>query len=331
MSSADLVLVLAVLLAPAPSAPPAISARAQGKEAKELDMDELYPPKRNAALLHFASIEGKVEPEPLRKAIVELGTSTVEARIVYGPESTASRPGRWFLAVEAPATVSTKDLIKALKRGANTVEELAFTCFKGRVRDLPDNGTGGLAGVGARDWVLGMSNDLRWADTFAGWYQFYSTPGKMDAATIADRFAKLFGPIGGGSVGTLVREGVTWNVTSPVDDAVAKRVEKAIVKLPGVVLAKLDAKEKTLRVEFVLDDLRVSGPAVPVELLASLPAAGDGAKADAGAPKPPRARFDVNPLLDALDKERVTVAQRDRAAVELPSAGGAGGPPKPGG
>jgi hypothetical protein len=322
---------LPVLLAPLALTIAPASALAQEPPARELppppaalDADAVYPPERNTTLLRFYSIEGKLDPEALRKAIAELGTPEVEARIVYGPESTPARPGRFFLALEAPATLAEKDVTKAVKRGAATVELAAFTCFQGSARELPDDAAGRRLGLGVRDWLLGMSNDLRWADANAGWYEYFFVPGKLDAKTIADRFAKLFGPFGVSSAGTLVREGFTWSVASPCDEATAKKVEKALAKLPGVRLARLDVAAKTLTVQFELDDLSTSGPAVPAELLAR--AAGrEPPAADARPPtatKVPRVRFDVNPILDVLEKAKVGVA---RVASPAAAGGGADG------
>lgn len=298
-------------------------------EPADLDAAALYPPVRNAALLTFYSIEGKLDPEPMRKALAELGTKDVDARIVYGPESTGARPGRFFLAVEAPASVKSKELVAALRKGASVVEQEATTCFKGPVRDLPDVGPGRMAGLSARDWVLGVSNDLRWADTSAGWYEFFFTPGKLDAATIADRFAKLFGPFGMSSVGTLVREGFTWKLALPCDATAAKKAEKAIAKLAGVKLARLDAQAGTLVLQFDLDGIVVSGPPVPDALLdraAGRAAPEPGAEKRATA-RTPRVRFDVNPVLDLLEKEKLALVPPEPA----PAAGGAEEPPAKGG
>lgn len=298
----------------------------------DLDATKLYPPERNTALLTFFSIEGKLDPEPLRKALAELGTKDVEARIVYGPESTAARPGRFFLAVEAPASVKPKELVLALKKGAAVVEHQSATCFKGPVRDLPDTGPGKMAGMTARDWVLGISNDLRWVDTSAGWHQFFATPGKLDAATIADRFEKTFAPFGVRTVGTLVREGFTWSLAGPCEPAVAKKLEKALQKLPGVALARLDGAAHTLTVQFDLEGLLVSGPAVPESMLAEAsgrkpaPEAPEASGPGAGrATRAPRVRFDVNPILDLLEKEHVGVvhpAAPDAPEPEAPPRGG---------
>ncbi|MBK7874738.1 MAG: cation transporter [Planctomycetes bacterium] len=332
MSPLHTPLVLALAAAfPALAARPApvqggVERRAPAEPA-DLDAAELYPPVRNAALLTFFSIEGKLDPEPLRKALAALGTKEVEARIVYGPESTNARPGRFFLAVEAPAGVKPKELVAALKKGASVVEQEVATCFKGPVRDLPDSGAGRMAGMTARDWVLGISNDLRWADTSAGWYQFFSTPGKLDAATIADRFEKLFAPFGMRTVGTLVREGFTWNLAAPCEAATAKKLEKAMQKLPGVRLARVDADNRTLTVQFDLESLLVSGPAVPDRMLAGAagrPPAEDATPPTRGA-RTPRVRFDVNPILDLLEKEGVAVARPVAPAAPEPEAPPRGG------
>ena len=291
-----------------------------------------YPPARNLALVHFFSIEGDVKTEPLRKGIADLGTAEVEARIVYGPENTSSRPGRWFLAIEAPSALKSTDVAKALKRAASSVDVLAWTSFNGMVGP-GSAGAGTAFGMTARDWVLGISNDMRWADTLAGRYQFYSVPGRLDAATIKDRLKKLIEPFAPGqaNVGTLVRDGFTWKITSELDAAQAKKLDKALEKLDGVVIARADAAAKTLMVQFDLDNLRVSAPA-PAKDKGTASSSATASSSTPGAPAgdPVRARFDVNPLLDLLAKEKVTVAPLEKAKADAGGdAGGAAPPEKP--
>lgn len=305
--------------APAPQNPP----NPLGALAREHDE---YPPVRNLALVHFFSIEGDVKTEPLRKGIADLGTAEVEARIVYGPENTSSRPGRWFLAIEAPAAVKSSDVAKVLKRAASSVDVLAWTSFNGPA--APGTaGASGAFGMSPREWALGISNDLRWADTFLGRYQFYSVPGRLDAATIKDRLKKAveaFAP-GQGDVGTLVRDGFTWQITSALDAAQAKKLDKALEKLDGVVLARTDVAAKTLMVHFDLDGQRVSAPPRAKANDANGTTTSSSSSSGAQTGEPVRARFDVNPILDLLAKEKVTVATIEKR--ETAPGGDAGGEP----
>lgn len=286
-----------------------------------------YPPVRNLSLVHFFSIEGDVKTEPLRKGIADLGTAEVEARIAYGPENTSSRPGRWFLAIEAPAAVKSSDVAKVLKRAASSVDVLAWTSFNGPA--APGTaGASGAFGMSPREWALGISNDLRWADTFLGRYQFYSVPGRLDAAAIKDRLKKAveaFAP-GQGDVGTLVRDGFTWQITSTLDAAQAKKLDKALEKLDGVVLARTDAAAKTLLVQFDLDGQRVSAPPrAKAKDASGTSTTTSSSSSGAQTSEPVRARFDVNPILDLLAKEKVTVATS--AKRETVPGGDAGGEP----
>jgi hypothetical protein len=288
---------------------------------------------RNLSLVHFFSIEGDVKTEPLRKGIADLGTAEVEARIVYGPENTSSRPGRWFLAIEAPAALKSSDVAKTLKRAASSVDVLVCTSFDGKV-GAGSAAAGAGFGMTARDWVLGMSNDLRWADTMFGRYQFYSVPGRLDAATIKDRLKKLMEPFAQGQaqgeVGTLVRDGFTWRITSTLDAAQAKKLDKALEKIDGVVLARTDASAQTLMVQFDLESLRVSAPAPAKAQDGATTSTSSSSSPGAPAGDPVRARFDVNPLLDLLAKEKVTVGPLEKK-VSSPGgeSGGESGGDKP--
>lgn len=292
-----------------------------------------YPPVRNLSLVHFFSIEGDVKTEPLRKGIADLGTAEVEARIVYGPENTSSRPGRWFLAIEAPAALKSTDVAKTLKRAASSVDVLVCTSFDAQV-GAGTAGMGTAFGMTARDWVLGMSNDLRWADTFIGRYQFYSVPGRLDAAAIKDRMKKLIEPFaqgeaqGRGDVGTLVRDGFTWKITSELDAAQAKKLDKSLEKLDGVVLARADAAGKTLLVQFDLESLRVSAPALVKAKDGVTTSTSSSSSPGGPAGDPVRARFDVNPLLDLLAKEKVTVGPLEKKDAARAGAEGGDKPPE---
>ena len=259
---------------------------------------ELYPPKRPATHVRFFCLEGKLDLEPMRKALTLLSTPAAPCRLIEGPQATAARPGRSFVALEAPAAVATKDLVAALRKGGGAAEELACTCFLGKDSgggNAGGNG-GGYAGFSPRDLVLGMSGDMRWEDTLGGRRQFYTPPGKMEPKDIADRYKKLFEPLGGSSLGELVHESLRWGLADPVDEAACKRAEHALSKLAGITSIKIDAKSRLLQATFELAGLRSAGAPLPS-------AAGAAAKDEALF-----VRFDTLAIFDVLDKEKILLA-----------------------
>jgi hypothetical protein len=271
-----------------------------------------YPPARHASVLRFFCLEGELKADPIRKALAELGTKDAECRIAYAPQTAPGRKAKSFFAIEAPSSVSGKDVEKALRRGADKVEDLACSCFDGPARELPNvpTGPGDKSGWSARDFVIGMMSGLRWFDRLGGWTQFFYTPGKADAAEIADRYKKLVGPWGGGELGKIPRESFAWPLAAPVDEAAAKRAEKAIAKIDGVKEARIDVAGAVLRVTFELDGIKTSAveaaPAAATDKPKDKPEAADPASA---APAAPKVRFDTNPVLDALEKEKLGPAR----------------------
>ncbi len=269
---------------------------------------ELYPPERPATHVLFFLLDGKLEAEPLRKALSELSTKDASCALVCGPRQTPARPGAQFVAVEAPASVGTKELLPALRKGCEGVSALAVTCFEGGSSTLGANAEGqGFLGMGARDFVLGMSGEVRWYDAQGGWRQFYSLAGKLGAKEIADRYAKLFGPFGSGDPGHVAEERLHWTLAEPLDAKAAARAEKAIARLAGVTRCRLDPSARTLALELRLENLKSSGPRL------SFPGADparEGAAPAAGAREnaPVRARFDTLAVFEILDKEKLALA-----------------------
>ncbi len=260
-----------------------------------------YPPERPKAHVLFFMLEGELKAEPMRKALSELGTKEAECKLVYGPRKTAARPGAQFVALEAPSALGAKELTAALRKGCSNAEPVACTVFKGEAGGMGANSEGqGFLGMGARDFVLGMSGDIRWYDALGGWRQFYFGAGRIDAKEIADRYQKLFGPLGGGTAGEVVRENLRWTLAEPLDPKAAARAEKALAKLPGVARATLDAGQRLLTLELRLENLKSSGPVL------AFPGAPD--------PSPVRVRFDTQALFEVLDKEKLALAPAPPAA-----------------
>ena len=256
-----------------------------------------YPASRPASHVLFFMLAGELKAEPLRKALSELSTKEAECRLVDGPRKTGARPGAQFVAVEAPAALGAKGLVAALRKGCSNADALACTAFEGKAGGTGADAEGnGFFGMGIRDFVLGMSGDIRWYDTFPDWRQFYFGAGKIGASEIADRYRKLFGPVGGGDAGEVARAELHWTLAAPLDPKAAERAQKALGRLPGVARATIEAPSRTLRIEFRLENLRSSG--------APLARAQDAAK-----PLPVRVRFDTLALFEVLDKEKLAPEQ----------------------
>jgi len=295
-------------------APPASPTRAA---------DALYPPVRHATVVFGFSLPDDVKADTLRKALSELSTKDADCKLRYGPMKATARPSKVFVLVEAPATVDAKDVLKAVKKGSAGAEALAFTCFQSSDRTLGRGLGAGMPGMTPRDWVLGMSNDLRWCEARGGFLEFFFAPGKLTSEVIADRLTKLTQPFGIQDVGKVVEESVTWNLTGTFDAAAAKRAEKALAKLHGVREARVDAGAKTLVVRVALEDLTRGAPPIPMPGAEFDALAGGGAAN--GGEEAPRMRFDTNAIWDTLLKESIGVAAAAPTEPAAPAAPGKGG------
>ena len=261
---------------------------------------EPYPAERPKAHVLFFMLEGELKAEPLRKALADLSTKEAECKLVNGPRKTAARPGAQFVAVEAPAALGSKEVLAALRKGCGNADPVACTVFQGPAQGTGSNSEGqGFLGMGARDFVLGMSGEIRWYDALGGWRQFYFGAGKIDAKEIADRYKKLFGPLGGGEAGEVVSESLRWTLAEPLDAKAAARAEKALAKLPCVAKATIDATQRVLALELRLENMKSSGPVM----------AFPGAEQQG----PVRARFDTQALFEVLDKEKLALAPQPAA------------------
>ncbi|MBL8857694.1 MAG: hypothetical protein JNL28_04195 [Planctomycetes bacterium] len=267
---------------------------------------EVYPPVRHATVAHCFSLPDEVKGDVVRKALADLSTKDADCAIRYGPMKATSRPSRVFVVVEAPASVDVKDVVKALKKGASTVEPMAWTCFQSTDNTLGRGLGGGMPGLSPRDFILGLSNDLRWVEARGGFVEFFFAPGKLSADVIQDRFHKLAQPFGVKDVGDVVVESFVWTLTAPIEAAAARRAEKELAKISGVKEARIDIEKHTLSVKVALENLVRSAPPI------AMPGGGD-ALADAGAALAdtspvPRMRFDTNQIFTVLDKEKLTLA-----------------------
>ena len=268
--------------------------------------DEIYPPVRHKTRLLCFTIADDAKAELIRKAVADLGTKETDGRIAYGPVRAGSKPKHEFLAIEVPATVDPKDALKALKRGSPTAELMSWTCLQSEDKNLGRGLGGGMAGWSPRDFILGLSADLRWVEAQGGFVEFFFLPGKLTRQWLEDRFNKLVEPWVK-QPSRLVEETFTWPLADPLEAAAAKRAEKTIAKLDGVTLARIDVAAKTLKVNVVLDNLHVSGPP---RAMPGFKGPGDAMdpKATDATQDAPRVIFDTNPVLDALEREKIGIA-----------------------
>src|SRR5688572_2387063 len=216
------------------------------------EADSLYPAERKPQVVRFVLVKtGEPDVAAMTEALSEHG-----ARIVYGPRTTEGRPGRAFFALQAPRAVKAKELERAAGKAGGVASELSVVAFEGRVDRDTKIEVGGM-GFTSRDFVLGMSGEIEWFDSVGGWSQFYGQPGKLTAEEVADRYAKLVEPYGGGTIGKLVRERFTWKLKAAPDAKLAAKLVKVVRKLPGVTAAEFEAE--TLAVEVALEDLAACG------------------------------------------------------------------------
>lgn len=274
-------------------------------------VEPAYPAVRPKSHVLFFSLEGDLKAEPMQKALSLLSTPQAECKLVAGPESTAARNGKHFVAVEAPVQVTLKDLSAALKKGCGGLSPLAVSCFQGDAMDQGGmRGAGaGMPGFTARDFVVGMDADLRWYENIFGFRQFFYTGKRLDAERIAERYKKLMSGFGGnGDVGKSIEEELSWSLTTPLDPAVAKRAEKALSKLDGVRSASIDSSSGRLTMRFALEGLGSSGP---LQLAAGLERLAQELQIPAEQTRrAARVRYDTWPIFEVLDKEALSLAAK---------------------
>lgn len=279
----------------------AAASAVQGRPAGE--PLELYPPVRNATVVYAFSIPEDSKGDAIRTALAALSTKEADCRIRYGPKKAESRPSRVFVLVEAPANVPAKDVAKALEKGAKSVEQLAWTAFRSEDPKLRRGVGGGMPGLTPRDFLLGMSNELRWVEAGGGISEFFLVPGKMNTATLQDRFEKLVKPFGVKDVGAVLSDTIQWKLLVPVDPAAAKRAEKEIGRIEGVKSVQIDAQAGRL---VALVKLESSTRGALPSVLESDDNTLGGTLAAQRDPAP-RVRFETNAFLDALEKEKIQV------------------------
>jgi hypothetical protein len=250
-----------------------------GSPPQETPAPAAVPAVRHARALRFFSLEGELDAERLREALRD-----VSGEIVAGPLETACRPGKGFVAVEAPLAVAAKDVERALRKARARVEPLRWSAFTGGDEAAPAVPNFGL-GFTTRDAILGMAGELRWHACTAGRSRFWYAQGKLDAEAIADRYAKLYEPFGGADLGQVARQTLFLELDLEPEPGAARKLEAKARKLAGVIEARLAARRLEVTVE--LDGLELGAPQ-----------AQGTAKSDA-----PLGAFHAGPLFELCERE----------------------------
>ncbi len=237
------------------------------------------------SVVRYFVLQGDVDRRGLNRVLRDASTEAEEFRLLFGPVSAAPRPKEGFVAMQAPASASEKDLVRLLKKGCKDVEELVWTSFSGGASDLPP-----ILGQSPRDCVIGMASEMRWFYQEGDRKFFFHAGTKLDAEEIGSRFHTLFEPFHAGEIGTLVVETVRQALSPPVDPARIERALKAIKKLPGVQRAAIEGEDLVLDVE--LASQRTSRCAVETPEDATLL---------------PLPHFDMQPVLGILAKEGIAL------------------------
>ncbi len=265
---------------------------------------EIYQPVEPQYLVHYFQVDTD-EPDMGK---LKAGLGEVGAAILYGPRVTQARPGHAFLAVQAPPSLEPKKLAAQVKRAGGQVHALACTAFVGR-KDEPTSTNIAGFNLTTRDLVMGISGKIAWFETVGSWSQFYVEPGAIKAQEIAHRYAKLYEPYGGGTLGQLVREKFTWKLAPPPPAKQADKLLKAVRKLPGVVEAELSGDgQLTLTLE--LSGIEQGIPAGTLQTCGDKPLDEQGLEA-------PRAAWNSAPLLALLATEQLLPAT-NAAATDAP-------------
>lgn len=223
-------------------------------------------PRADAPRTYFFSLEADAAPGVLREAVEKLGPG---ARVVFGPGASETRPQVVFYAVEAPAAVSALEVVRAMKKGARTVEPLRATTLDFAFIDPAGELFESRAGIpGLREIVIGLAGELRWCTLRRRSITFYHTS-KIDAEKLQQRAEVELRDWQEGLRSVDVHtETVRWTLAAPVAEAAARACERKLGKLPFVRTAAIDAAAGVLDLTVTVADLEVSGPMLalgPVE------------------------------------------------------------------
>ena len=251
---------------------------AQEEAAPARDAAPLYPAERHPTVLHYFALVGEVDGEVLQRALAALDAQG-RARILEGPVACSTRPRASSAGTRRAPRARGSASSAALRRACSEVEPLSATSFETSDGPLP-----GILAYSARDCIVGMADEMRWFEEREGRRTFWFVSGKLAAEDVAKRFRRLYEPFGHPEVGRLVEHPLSWALAAPIDTAAARKAERAIAKLPGVLSARIDPKAATLEARVAIDAVRQTLP-------------GGGEREGA---VPARLRWPTNALLDVL-------------------------------
>jgi hypothetical protein len=261
-----------------------------------VDRVEAYPPQPPRTRTLSFLIEPHDEIASVVKALASLGTPDARCRVVGEPEKSPKHPKVLFLVVEAPVAIEAKEIVATLRKASRSADRLACTAFDA------EPGMFGAGTAPRRAELLSSASEVQWASSWGRSYQIYTAPGKVRAKQLAARLAKAVGSKTGLEV---AQHSFTWKLVEPVDVEAAKRAEKLLAALPGVVSARVDVTSGLLEVKVTFEGLDALGPAYEVPVSEGSKAG--GTKADVVFTLP-IARFDTTPVFAALEREKLAVA-----------------------
>lgn len=239
---------------PRPDDPPADEKPQRTAEGEE---EDLYPPWASDALVSFYLVKGDLDEERLGTALSDLDESTF---LLEGPRSHPSRPKSGWIAVEQAAHVQERDLLRAVQKGRAKVEEVRWTTVSWTPQKPPSSKKTGGDLV---KQILNLHGDMAWVDNKGSFLTFFYKGKKLDGEELVERFGKLWSDQARDPADLeleIVSDSIAWPLLGEVDAKAARKAEKEIAKLEGVVEVRVDPERRTLEMSVLLDGLTHSGP-----------------------------------------------------------------------
>ncbi|MEX1025653.1 MAG: heavy-metal-associated domain-containing protein [Planctomycetota bacterium] len=269
-----------------------VALQAGSEEAGE----PLYPPKPMERCLRYAAATGTIDSDAIQAALAE-----VDGAVEHGPLSHVARPSHSVFGVSFPADVTDKVFERCIKAGGRKPQLLQLSTLEFvRPDGSPIDVAGSFAQEAARGMLLGMTSHMRWAFAGGSLLSLVFEPSRTDAEELMKRAERLAAPYIEGPIQVrLLRDEIRWQLQGTVEPKRAKRLEKTLTKLPGVVEAVVDGTAGVVRVVVEFDALEVTGDWVPIPAAPDSDS-GEDATDREQAREQLRPTFFVDPLLDAV-------------------------------
>lgn len=286
-------------IAPSTTALPQTAGDALALAAAEVDP---YPPVRPKTRVLAFLVDRESDAGAIAKALSALSTPDVRCRLAGGLGTSYTLTKSALASVETPIGVDAKDVLAALKKVTKRADRLACTTFNAPASTF-------MAGVeSGRDRLVSSGGDPRWAISWGDSYQLYTAPDKARADGLAAKLAKILGTK---TPPPVAEHSFDWSLAAAVDSEAAKRIEKAVNAIPGVMEARIDAAKNALAVKVELKGLDTLGP--PIDLTAAQVRKATHLGVEVGETVT-KACFDTTPIFDVLEREKVVL--KPKAAAE---------------